>query len=112
MMFRLAALLTLTEGFLKMPTIYEQAVAVHKATGKPYREVFEALRNNPPKQPAAQPTKPAKQPAAAVKFKATDFYHEVERLMDTRNLSYLDAYKRIRRDFPALFDAMLTAVNS
>jgi len=88
--------------------LWIQAAQVRAATGGNIREIFKKLKENPPKQETAA-AKP--EPVVAVKFKATDFYREVEKLMDTRNLSYVDAYKRVRRDNPALFDAMLTAVN-
>ena len=83
-----------------------------KAAGTPgsLREIYKKLQNAPAGKPANF-TAATPAPSGPVRYTSTEFYREVEKLMD-RGLSYTDAYKRTRRDFPELFDAMLDAVNA
>jgi len=73
-----------------MTNIYRQAVQLHKATGKPYRQVFEALRNNPPQQQPAL-TAPAAKPSAP------NFMDQCAEYKMRNKCSFRDAYLATRK---------------
>jgi hypothetical protein len=73
-----------------MTDICKQAVEIHKATGKPYRQVFEALRNNPPQQQTATT-------ATVAKPSAPNFMDLCAEYKLRNKCSFKDAYLAVRK---------------
>lgn len=86
--------------------LWRQAAQIRAARGGNLRQIFKALKDNPPAAGPAGTTATATQPAAA----ASDFMALVMSEKDRRRCSYRDAYLDCRKRFPQIFDAWLESV--